>query len=90
MLASPQTQNLPLLLLANKQDLPGSLSPGDIRQSYETWYQAHRSTAAGDGGLEGRGGSLEVLGVSALEGCVLSLDRSPQPAAASCVRAVQH
>ena len=68
-LASPQTQDLPLLLLANKQDLPGSLSPADIRESYEVWYQAHRSSTAGDGGLQGRGGSLEVLGISALEGC---------------------
>lgn len=66
--ASPQTQNLPLLLLANKQDLSESLSPTEIRESYEKWYQAHRSSQAGDGGLEGRGGSLEVLGVSALQG----------------------
>lgn len=67
-LASPQTQNLPLLLLANKQDLSESLSPTEIRESYEKWYQAHRSSQDGDGGLEGRGGSLEVLGVSALQG----------------------
>lgn len=92
-LTSPQTRNLPLLLLANKQDSPQSLSSTDIRESYERWSQArvHASRKAetedpGDAsgadvlggglkaepsnGLEARGGSLEVLGVSALDGFV--------------------
>lgn len=113
-LAHPLTLNLPLLVLANKQDAPGALSGTDIRESYERWAQKKREGAAeegkqvgeggwlaqgrsggtealGDGGgsggllspaledgfprgstggMEGRGGSLEVLGVSALEGYV--------------------
>ncbi|CED82127.1 GTP-binding ADP-ribosylation factor-like protein yARL3 [Phaffia rhodozyma] len=93
-LESPQTMNLPLLLLANKQDAPGSLSSTDIRESYERWSQARLQAsitaasaradnetletgadALGGGlherqvvGLEGRAGSLEVLGASALNG----------------------
>ncbi|KAL7410243.1 P-loop containing nucleoside triphosphate hydrolase protein [Mrakia frigida] len=77
-LSSPLTLNLPLLLCANKQDSPDALSATDIRESYESWAENRRVQLKMDKGrhsrkeeeamMEGRGGSLEVLGVSGLEG----------------------
>ena len=105
-LNSPRLLNLPLLLLANKQDSPTSLSVQEIRESFDAWTRAHpeRRRAAlesendneedtkeietdrkgkgkevqradgwdnDDGAVEERMASLDVLGVSALEGLVL-------------------
>jgi ADP-ribosylation factor related protein 1 len=96
-LNSPRLLNLPLLLLANKQDSPNSLSVSEIRESFDAWSRAHpeRKRAAleveadteevdrkgkgkaeepradgwnDDGAVEERMASLDVLGVSALEG----------------------
>jgi ADP-ribosylation factor related protein 1 len=76
-LKSPRLLNLPLLLCANKQDSPTSLSVEEIRGSFDAWTRAKQS----DGGEEGEGegwddggakderlASLDVMGVSALEG----------------------
>lgn len=97
MLNSPRLLNLPLLLLANKQDVPSSLSTSEIRQSYENFQrnrsgkpEASASSASkalpkpqrrlseinhgedavwDDGGAaEERLASLDVMGVSALQG----------------------
>lgn len=103
-LNSPRLLNLPLLLLANKQDSPTSLSVSEIRESFDAWQRAHperrraqqealeqeeegadrkgkgkakaqdqdgRPGADGwdeDGAVEERMASLDVLGVSALQG----------------------
>jgi signal recognition particle receptor subunit beta len=40
-LNSPRLLNLPLLLLANKQDSPTSLSVSEIRESFDAWTRAH-------------------------------------------------
>ncbi|KAG5646242.1 hypothetical protein DXG03_004069 [Asterophora parasitica] len=79
-LSAPQILGIPLLLLANKQDSPLSLSVEEIRHDYEDWYQrklesARRDTRYGQSESERttrkeRIASLEVLGVSALEGYV--------------------
>ena len=78
-LSSPRILNVPLLLLANKQDTPTSMSATEIRQDYEVWDHHRRDSArrryAEDEGEEEemkkrRIASLEVLGVSALEGYV--------------------
>lgn len=112
-LNSPRLLNLPLLLCANKQDVPGSLSVAEIRESFDAWqragYKSASSKAAERGSGDGTNGagagdskgkskstgeeagaehdgdawddggardervaSLDVMGVSALEGCVLS------------------
>ncbi|WVQ62737.1 uncharacterized protein L199_000885 [Kwoniella botswanensis] len=39
-LNSPRLLNLPLLLLANKQDSPTSLSVAEIRESFDAWQRA--------------------------------------------------
>ncbi|WRT65576.1 uncharacterized protein IL334_002521 [Kwoniella shivajii] len=39
-LNSPRLLNLPLLLLANKQDNPTSLSVAEIRESFDAWQRA--------------------------------------------------
>ncbi len=39
-LNSPRLLNLPLLLLANKQDSPSSLSPSEVRESFDAWQRA--------------------------------------------------
>lgn len=77
---SPRLLNLPLLLLANKQDVEGSLSVAEIRESFEAWSRARMAEQedkhnAAQGGEEWDGGardermaSLDVLGISALEG----------------------
>ena len=102
-LNSPRLLNLPLLLLANKQDNPASLSVSEIRESFDAWYRAGLSkhhpesdherprdpsqpsceeAGKGDersrqghgerwddgGAKEERMASLDVMGVSALQG----------------------
>ncbi|KAG9002569.1 ADP-ribosylation factor protein 3 [Tulasnella sp. JGI-2019a] len=67
-LSSPQILHVPLLLLANKQDAPDALSVEDIREHYEGWWQRrHQNGWEGNDGQE-RVASLDVMGVSALEG----------------------
>lgn len=76
-LSSPQILNVPLLLLANKQDSPESLSATEIRHDYEEWDQRRRESARRrfgedeDAEMERkrqRIASLDVMGVSALDG----------------------
>ena len=77
-LSSPKILHVPLLLLANKQDAPSSLSVQEIRESYEQWYQGKKDSARRRAYDEGSGmameqrqerfASLDVMGVSALEG----------------------
>ncbi|WWC68754.1 uncharacterized protein I206_102688 [Kwoniella pini CBS 10737] len=104
-LNSPRLLNLPLLLLANKQDAPTSLSVAEIRESFDAWQRARTNrdsdepnptpsqnkgkgkakaieqevedvpneqkadSAWDDGGAKDeRMASLDVMGVSALEG----------------------
>ncbi|TCD65612.1 ADP-ribosylation factor protein 3 [Steccherinum ochraceum] len=75
-LSAPQTLGVPLLLLANKQDSPESLSVEEIRTDYEEWYRNRQENArlnryadSEDGGDRGeRIASLDVMGISALEG----------------------
>jgi len=70
-LNSPRIMGVPLLLLANKQDLPGSLSVESIRENYEEWWQLRNSEEAhrlGSRRVERRMASLDVIGVSAIEG----------------------
>lgn len=45
-LNSPRLLNLPLLLLANKQDNPTSLSVAEIRESFDAWQRARQSREA--------------------------------------------
>lgn len=56
-LMSPRLLNLPLLLLANKQDVAGSLSVEEIRESFEAWTRAHASRSAEEGRGLGTAGS---------------------------------
>ncbi|KAF9001806.1 P-loop containing nucleoside triphosphate hydrolase protein [Hymenopellis radicata] len=73
-LSAPQILGLPLLLLANKQDSPQSLSVEEIRHDYEDWYQrkieSSRRDRHGDGDAARREriASLDVMGISAIEG----------------------
>lgn len=75
-LSNPQILGVPLLLVANKQDSPQSLSVDEIRHDYEDWHQrklesARRSTygeSDNNSDRRERIASLEVMGVSALEG----------------------
>ncbi|KAF8588704.1 P-loop containing nucleoside triphosphate hydrolase protein [Ramaria rubella] len=73
-LSAPQILDVPLLLLANKQDSPESMSVQEIRENYEAWWQRRNEDANDRGGgpsaapHEERVASLEVLGISALEG----------------------
>jgi ADP-ribosylation factor related protein 1 len=74
-LSAPQILGVPLLLLANKQDSPQSLSVEEIRHDYEAWYQAKVESARRRHGEErdmnqrrDRIASLDVMGISALEG----------------------
>jgi ADP-ribosylation factor related protein 1 len=94
-LTSPQISGVPLLLLANKQDAPDSLTVEEIRETYEEWWnrkqtESHpRTPLSPFGGSEwhsGTGeeerrrmGSLDVMGVSALQGCVDVDFRSHNP-----------
>ncbi|KAH9166437.1 P-loop containing nucleoside triphosphate hydrolase protein [Lactarius sanguifluus] len=74
-LSAPQILGVPLLLLANKQDRPDSLSVAEIRNNYEVWYQHKIESARRRQGSEldneqrrERIASLDVMGLSALEG----------------------
>jgi ADP-ribosylation factor related protein 1 len=76
-LSNPQILNVPLLLLANKQDSPQSLSVDEIRRDYEEWFQnkiensrrTHEYDSSPDMHHQReRIASLDVMGVSALEG----------------------
>lgn len=76
-LSAPQILNIPLLLLANKQDSPDSLSATEIRHDYEAWDRHRRECARRRFGedeeaeLERRRqriASLDVMGISALDG----------------------
>lgn len=90
-LHSPRLLNLPLLLLANKQDKDTSLTVAEVREGFDAWQRARpqrlqaESSASGSSqqpedttGLRAdelsdaqraeRMASLDVLGVSALEG----------------------
>lgn len=72
-LSAPKILHVPLLLLANKQDAPDSLSVEEIRESYEQWYQGKKDSARRMYGEEAdqrqeRFASLDVMGVSAIEG----------------------
>lgn len=78
-LSNPQILNVPLLLLANKQDSSQSLSVDEIRRDYEEWFQNKiensRRTYEYDSSSDvhhqrERIASLDVMGVSALEGYV--------------------
>lgn len=99
MLNSPRLLNLPLLLCANKQDSPNSLSVAEIRESFDAWQRAgaaalsnEESQSTAGVGSQGKGkgkerqgsgevehwddggardervASLDVMGISALEG----------------------
>ena len=66
-----------MLLLANKQDSPQSLSVEEIRNDYEEWHRRKLDSARRTYGEEmdmqhrsERLASLDVMGVSALEGYV--------------------
>jgi ADP-ribosylation factor related protein 1 len=70
---------VPLLLLANKQDDAGALAVHEVRAAYEEWFQAKLDAARRRPGEEHvaearreRIASLDVMGVSALEGSVFS------------------
>lgn len=74
-LTSPEILGVPLLLLANKQDSPDSLSVEEIRNDYEDWYRhkldSTRRTFGAENETEHRReriASLDVMGISALEG----------------------
>ncbi|BEI98994.1 hypothetical protein CcaverHIS631_0400370 [Cutaneotrichosporon cavernicola] len=79
-LNSPRLLNLPLLLLANKQDKDTSLTVAEVRESFDAWQRARPERAAvpdsplsatielPDEDKAQRMASLDVLGGSALEG----------------------
>ncbi|KII92646.1 hypothetical protein PLICRDRAFT_695970 [Plicaturopsis crispa FD-325 SS-3] len=75
-LSAPQILGIPLLLLANKQDSPQSLSVDEIRNDYEEWHQrkqesarrTYESSSQTPENRRERIASLDVMGVSALEG----------------------
>lgn len=78
-LSNPQILNVPLLLVANKQDSSNSLSVDEIRHDYEDWYQrkmeSARRTRYGEADnvdnstmRRERIASLDVMGISAIEG----------------------
>lgn len=78
-LSNPQILGVPLLLLANKQDSPLSLSVDNIRHDYEDWHQrkleSARRTRYGEPDISvdisarrERIASLDVMGISAIEG----------------------
>lgn len=73
MLSAPQILGVPLLLLANKQDSPLSLTVEELRMDYEAWYQNKLENVrrGEEGEVERRRervASLDVMGISALEG----------------------
>nr|GAT60062.1 predicted protein [Mycena chlorophos] len=73
-LSAPQILNVPLLLIANKQDSPNALSVEEIRQDYEDWHQRKVESARRSARYEGeadrrdRIASLDVMGISAIDG----------------------
>ncbi|KAF7323172.1 hypothetical protein HMN09_00097700 [Mycena chlorophos] len=73
-LSAPQILNVPLLLVANKQDSPNALSVEEIRQDYEDWHQRKVESARRSARYEGeadrrdRIASLDVMGISAIDG----------------------
>ncbi|EMD33681.1 hypothetical protein CERSUDRAFT_159939 [Gelatoporia subvermispora B] len=74
-LKHPQILGVPLLLLANKQDNPRSLSVEEIRNDYEEWFRHKQDSSRRVYGEEieleqrrERIASLDVMGISALEG----------------------
>ncbi|KAF7315855.1 hypothetical protein MIND_00102000 [Mycena indigotica] len=73
-LSAPQILNVPLLLIANKQDSPNALSVEEIRQDYEDWHQRKIENARRGAQYErendrrDRIASLDVMGISAIEG----------------------
>lgn len=75
-------------MLANKQDSPSSFSVEEIRESYEDWWQRrnmeNRSRNGGEILGEQRMASLDVMGVSALEGFVIMHHRFPCFRASLC------
>lgn len=71
MLSSPQILHVPLLLLANKQDAPDALTVEEIRENYEEWWQKkHEEGDWVEGEQPERVASLDVMGVSGLQGWV--------------------
>ena len=63
----------------NKQDAEGSLTVEEIRENYENWYQGKKEAARLRFGEQEerkheRFASLDVMGISALEGCVRTYD----------------
>jgi len=70
-LSSPQILHVPLLLLANKQDAPDALTVEEIRENYEEWWQKkHEEGDWVEGEQPERVASLDVMGVSGLQGWV--------------------
>ncbi|KAG8936673.1 ADP-ribosylation factor protein 3 [Tulasnella sp. 419] len=67
-LASPKILNVPLLLLANKQDVPDALTVEEIRENHEAWWQRKYQSQDWDKEQPQRVASLDVMGVSGLEG----------------------
>lgn len=76
-LSNQQILEVPLLLLANKQDSPMALSVEEIRNGYEDWHQSKLESARRDrfnetetslAARRQRLASLDVMGISALEG----------------------
>ena len=60
MLAEDQLRNVPVLILANKQDLPGAANCTEITQAFEMhkiagrdWYVQETCASNGDGLVEG-------------------------------------
>ncbi|KAJ7212923.1 P-loop containing nucleoside triphosphate hydrolase protein [Mycena pura] len=91
-LSAPQILNVPLLLIANKQDSSNALSVEEIRQDYEDWHQrkiesARRSAwnGEGDAGRRERIASLDVMGISAIDGYELLAHRLLLSSLNSCV-----
>lgn len=54
-LTSPRLLNLPLLLVANKQDSTNALSPAEIRESFDAWHRA-RMDLVNDDARDGQDG----------------------------------
>lgn len=76
-LNSPRLLNLPLLLLANKQDAPSSLSVAEVRESFDAWTRSKsfpqdddepRVSGGGDRKGKGKGKALPGEGDSQEDG----------------------
>jgi ADP-ribosylation factor related protein 1 len=70
-------RNVPLLLLANKQDTEECMGVGEVRWEWEAWSTNHqRRRNEGDEQItQSRNASLDVMGVSALQGYCFSLTK---------------